>query len=344
MTAPHLRQADAAEVDAARLLLARLGVTAEELLTSASTRSPAPTFAAYVPIVSAAVGPGARRVYGSYWNRILDRWGERQLDELTPSEIRHMLEHTKTHVVTRRNARGGRGAAEHLLAALRCLYRHAEDDGLIAAPDNPARRVAKPRRLPSTRRAVPDDRLAEINHIAATTGNDPALDSLLLRLHTETACRRGGALALRPRDLDPDQCLISLREKGETVRWQPVSPTLMTYLLSHAEQRPAPPAGQLLRYSDGRPISARRYDYLWRRLGHHLPWVATQQISTHWLRHTTLTWVERNFGYAVARAFAGHTDSGGDRSATTTYVRATVAEVAAALSALTSEEHPLVTR
>jgi hypothetical protein len=41
------------------------------------------------------------------------------------------------------------------------------------------------------------------------------------------ACRRGGALALRPRNLDPDQCLVLLREKGETVRWQPVSPTLM---------------------------------------------------------------------------------------------------------------------
>ena len=48
--------------------------------------------------------------------------------------------------------------------------------------------------------------LAEINETAATTGNDPALDSLLLRLHTDTACRRGGALALRPQDLDPDQC------------------------------------------------------------------------------------------------------------------------------------------
>ena len=34
----------------------------------------------------------------------------------------------------------------------------------------------------------------------------------LLRLHTETACRRGGALALRPADLDPDQCLVLLRE------------------------------------------------------------------------------------------------------------------------------------
>jgi integrase/recombinase XerC len=344
MTAPHIHQAGAAEVDAARLLLSRLGVTAEELLTATPGRSPAPTFAAYVPIVSAAVGPGARRVYGSYWNRTVAKWGERRLDELAPSEIRQMLEHTKTHVVARRNARGGRGAAEHLLAALRCLYRHAEDDSLIAPADNPARRVAKPRRLPSTRRAVPDDRLAEINQVATTTGNDPALDALLLRLHVETACRRGGALALRPCDLDPEQCLISLREKGETVRWQPVSPTLMTHLLNHADERHAPPEEQLLRYADGRAITRRRYDYLWRRLGQHLPWVATQQISTHWLRHTTLTWVERNFGYAVARAYAGHTDSGGDRSATTTYIRATVTEVATALAALTGEEHPLTVR
>ena len=100
--------------------------------------------------------------------------------------------------MARRNARGGRSAAEHLVAALRCLYKHAEDDGLINQADNPARKVDKPRRLPTTRRALPDNRLAEINQVAATTGDDPELDTLLLRLHTETACRRGGALALRP--------------------------------------------------------------------------------------------------------------------------------------------------
>ena len=61
--------------------------------------------------------------------------------------------------MARRNNRGGRSAAEHLIAALRCLYRHAEDDGLITPADNPARKVPKPRRLPSTRRAVPDTRL-----------------------------------------------------------------------------------------------------------------------------------------------------------------------------------------
>jgi hypothetical protein len=120
------------------------------------------------------------------------------------------------------------------------MYKHAEEDALIDPAANPARKVEKPRRLPSTRRAVAGKRLAEINHTAATTGDDPELDTLLLRLHTETACRRGGALALRPQDLDPEQCLILLREKGETVRWQPVSPTLMAALLGHAGERNAP--------------------------------------------------------------------------------------------------------
>ncbi|HEV2255532.1 MAG TPA: site-specific integrase, partial [Streptosporangiaceae bacterium] len=132
-----------------------------------------------------------------------------------------------------------------------------------------------------------------------------------------------------------------LREKGETVRWQPVSPTLMARLAEHGQERGAPPGGQLLRYRNGRPITSRRYDGLWARIGRVLPWVRTQQVSMHWIRHTTLTWVERNFGYAVARAYAGHTDRGSDAGATTTYVRATPSEVAAALAALTGEPHPL---
>src|SRR2546430_1139236 len=107
-------------------------------------------------------------------------------------------------------------------------------------------------------------RLAAINEVAASTGDDRDLDTLLIRLHTETACRRGGALALRPQDLDPDQCLIFLREKGGTSRWQPVSPTLMRHLLAHHEQRGDGDRKQvLLRYRDGRPLTYRRYDSLW---------------------------------------------------------------------------------
>lgn len=111
-------------------------------------------------------------------------------------------------------------------------------------------------------------------------------------------------------------------------------------LLAHAEERGADAEGQLLRYRGGEPITSRRYDHLWQRLGRHLDWIRVQQVSTHWLRHTTLTWVERNFGYAVARAYAGH-NSGRDAGVTSTYVRADLTEVAAALAALAGEPHPL---
>ena len=103
-----------------------------------------------MPVVSAAVSAGTRRAYGSYWNRVVGHWGSRRLDEPTPSEIRQLMAYTKTHVVSRCNARGGRSAEEHLVAALRCLYQRAVDDGLIAEADNPARKVAKPRRLPTS--------------------------------------------------------------------------------------------------------------------------------------------------------------------------------------------------
>jgi integrase len=273
-------------IEAARLLLEKMGVGAADLFATPAARPEVPVFEDYIPKVSAAVAAGTRRVYGPYWNRVLQAWAHRRITEPTPLEIGQFAEQVKAAAVKRRNARGGRGAAEHLIAALRCLYNYAVADGILTEAENPAARVPKPRRLRSARMALPDHRLDELSQVAASTGNDPALDTLLLRLHMETACRRGGALALLPSDLDPQQCLIRLREKGETVRWQPVSPTLMAHLIAHAESRGGLSSGQrLLRYASGRPISARRYDYLWGRLGEQLPWVKTQQVSMHWIRH-----------------------------------------------------------
>jgi hypothetical protein len=67
--------------------------------------------------------------------------------------------------------------------------------------------------------------------------------------------------------------------------------------------------------------------------------VAAECVSTHWLRHTTLTWVQRHLGYGIARVYAGHTDSTGP--ATTIYIKADLHAVAAALSAMTGQPHPL---
>ena len=186
-----------ASVDAALLVLRSMGLSPEDLLAS-SNRPHVPTFAEYVPVVSATVTPASLRAYRPYWNRTVEQWGERHLDEPTPSEVKQLVAHVKANAVQRRNSRGGHNAAENLISALRCLYQRAVDDGLIDERDNPARKVDKPHRLPATRRALTDTEMAEINRVTAITGNDPELDTLILRLHTETACRRGGALALRP--------------------------------------------------------------------------------------------------------------------------------------------------
>jgi integrase/recombinase XerC len=69
-----------------------------------------------VPVVAAAVSSGTRRAYGSYWNRVVRAWGDRRIDESRPSEIEQHGAQVQANVVARRNARGRRSAAEHMVA------------------------------------------------------------------------------------------------------------------------------------------------------------------------------------------------------------------------------------
>jgi integrase/recombinase XerC len=182
--------ASAGDIAADRLLLQKMGIDPADLLRDPAGSSGIPTFADYIPRVSQAVGDGTRRVYSTYWNRVVEAWGPRLITSVSPLEISQLAQDIKANVTPRRNARGGQGAAEHLIGALRCMYNHAVADGILSAAENPAARVPKPGRSPSARMALPDSRLSEIAVVAASTGNDPALDSLIMRLHMETACRR----------------------------------------------------------------------------------------------------------------------------------------------------------
>ncbi|MFX0581070.1 tyrosine-type recombinase/integrase [Nocardia nepalensis] len=337
-TSPALAATPNAEtVAAARVLLTQMGISPADLV---ATCTEVPTFGQIVPAVRQRLTPGTRRTYGTHLDRLEREWTNRHLDDVSKPELDEMTELVRTTSRVNRASRGGATAAQHFVSAARCVYRYAEEKGWIRPSDNPAQQLAMPTRSTSRRYAIPAHQLAEIIDVAATTGNDPELDTLILRLHLETACRRSGALALRPHDLDPVQCLVYLREKEGTDRWQPVSPILMHHLIAHAQQRKSPQSEQLLRYRNGKPITRRRYDHLWNRIGDTLPWVRTQGITTHWLRHTTITWVERTFSYAVAREYAGHRSKTG--GTTTTYVKSHLQEVAAALTVLTGQQHPLV--
>ncbi len=330
---------DPATVSAARLLLHQLGVSIQDLMW---TPVAIPTIAEYLPTVIAAAGAGASATYSTYWNHVRTTLGHRRLDQVTPSEIEGLMRQIAAQRVRRRNSRGGVCAAEHLLAAMRAIYIRAIADELLPPHHNPAARVAKPRRRLSGRRALTGPELAAINSVVATTGNDVALDTLLMRLHLETACRRGAAIRLRQDDIDEHWCQVRLREKNDAVRWQPASPTLIASLVTHRHQRGThDPTAPLLRYRNGAPLSTRRYDHLWHRIGQNLPWVAAHGITTHWLRHTTITWVERHYGYGIARTYAGHADT--TTGSTATYIRSSTQEIATALAAFTGEAHPLAT-
>ncbi|WP_309236035.1 hypothetical protein [Amycolatopsis sp. SID8362] len=180
---------NAADLEAARLLLSRLGVDPADLLTepaNASDREPVPTINEWIPVVAGLVSASTAASYGSYWNKAQAAWDGRRMDTITASDIKTQAEIARRTALIRRNSRGGRNAAENFIAAIRCLYKHLVNDKRMDDRDNPAKRVTKPRRNPSTRRG-----LAELSDVVASTGNDPELDALICRLHVETACGHG---------------------------------------------------------------------------------------------------------------------------------------------------------
>jgi len=321
-----------------------LGVSIEELATAATaTGSPTQmTVAGFLPSVDAATSPGARDTYRPYWRRLVAEMGDRHLSAVKTSQLRAFANATRVNAVVRANSRHGVSAQENCVGALRAFFRVAVEDGYITK--NPTEGIEKPRRLPSRRRFFSDEEVAEIYDVTMNGGDDPALDTLLLRFHLETGARRGGALGLRIRDLDESRQCVRLREKNYTERWQPVSRTLLEALTAHAEcrggQRPddavfrrLPSRGKAV----GVPITRRRYNTLVARWGRSIPWVKELGVSIHWCRHHATSCIERIAGLAVARAFAGHTEG---REVTLTYTSASFQEVARAVAIYTGEEHP----
>ncbi|MEJ2855525.1 MULTISPECIES: DUF2399 domain-containing protein [unclassified Saccharothrix] len=216
---------------------------------------------------------------------VLAAWGSRRLTGPDDGEVTRFLEHGRETAVVRRSSNGGNGAALHAYYALGAVFRYGVDHELIGVRQNVMDRVSKPDEADSKRHGLSPQLVAEILTAARSTGNDRALDALILRFHLETACRTGGALALRRRDLGLDQCLVRLRENGFTQRWQPVSPTLMEYLDHHArEQGARDEDSRVLRFSNGDPLTKKRYETLGNRVGKHVESVRVLGITAHWLR------------------------------------------------------------
>lgn len=322
------------------------GMTLEQLLAEAGVTVPTVSVKNYLSVVVEATDVGARKTYAPYWRLLVDEYGDVAVNAVLPSMVSALAIKAKTNAVKRSNSRNGVSAQENCVAALRKFFDVALHDKKVS--ENPAAHVKKPSRRDSNRRAFSEKELAELFTVTANGGNDPVLDTLLLRFHLETGARRGGALALTRDGIDAHSQCVLLKEKGDTKRWQPVSKTLLDALLAHVDARGTGDATELVfRFKPrkgvdvGQPISRKRYDTLVNRWKKALPWVSQHGVSIHWCRHHATSSIERLAGYAVARQFAGHS-SGGE--VTTTYIKALPHEVARAVELYTGEPHPLTQR
>lgn len=295
-----------------------------------------PTLAAYIETIAPTFTPATAATYRPYWRLGVAELGDRRLVEVTTEDLTTVVADAAARAQRNRPGSTGRATRETCVAALRALFRRAVDAGLITA--NPAAALTKPRRARSRRRALDDHELAELIDAVRTTSRDPDLDLLVMRFHLESGARREGALNLRRRDLDPKRATVWLREKGDSEREQPVSPTLIALLERHVDARAYGDGSEaVFQITTGVPMSARRYSTIVDHARTCLDWADRTPVSAHVLRHTAMTAVGRLAGYPVAQAFAGHAPP----SVTGRYLHASIAEVATAVATLTGEAHPL---
>lgn len=324
----------------ARMLLEEahsLGLDLADLI-AADTAGAArmPTVRAYVEAIAPTFSAATAATYRPYWRLAAARLGARRLADVTLQDLTAVVDDAGARAQRCRPDSTGRASRESCVAALRAVFRRATNAGLITV--NPAASLTKPRRVRSRRRALDDSELAEVIDAVRTTSRDPDLDLLVIRFHLESGARREGALNLRRRDLDPKRATVWLREKGDSEREQPVSPSLVALLERHANVRASAHLDEpVFRTSDGAVMSARRYDTVFVHARACLDWSDRTPVSAHVLRHTAITAVGRLAGYPAAQAFAGHAPP----SITGRYLHASLAEVAGAVAALTGEPHPL---
>ena len=295
------------------------------------------------------------RVYDTNWKRLEALFGQVDIADLKASDVievallaeKECIEYWD-EVNKSREQRGlplkeftGANRYNACLDAISVVFNKAVEQELV--PANRTHSIPRKEINTPKRHGLTKNQEEELLETALSGGNDPILDHLILWTQLETAARMGGILKLQMRDLDTQRQSITLVEKRSKKREQPVTKELMESLIRFAKSRGAEQlSDSVFRFLPNKngvssPLSSKRFETLWKRMGKSLPWVSAQGISGHYLRHTVLTWVDRTSGHSVARAYAGH--SAGDT--TDSYTKVGFTEIVNAHSSITGSLHPL---
>lgn len=294
-----------------------LGISPAEALEAlgklgdAPVNKKAPTVNEVIPEVDKLVRAETKRASKPYWLFLAEEHGDKSLDDIDKPMLEALLlrlEEAPRQSVKRKNWKNGSGAKRSAVHAWRRMWEYAIDKGFTAK--NPAQALRMPKRLPNERRGLTRAEVEMIYEVAASTGDDPTLDCVLIRLLLETGCRRMGALKLTTGSLKHDKQTLVFEEKNGKTREMPISLVLQQNLIELARSRGASfddDKSCLLRYANGTPLTDRRFDYLFRRIQTAKPFSDAANVSAHWLRHTAIRWIERSSSEATAATFAGHT-------------------------------------
>jgi integrase/recombinase XerC len=299
-----------------RAVVEALGLSAEDLRALAEALERTEVVVSVEELVQAhlSVLPAHHR-YGKSLERLAHWAGDRPASSVSAGEIAEWARRAGDEGRQDPKSRHGIGAEEAFVLAARAAYGAGIVAGLVRV--NPAADVPLPERPSSRRTALTFEELKQVHLAAVAHSRDPELDDLVFQFLRETACRRRGVLRLARRDLAPATRSVRLTEKYGKQRWMPVSAHLVDRLLSHADARHRGCDRVLHRLGEAH-MTDKWFEGFARRM-QALPWAAELGVSAHWIRHTTLTDIERIAGVRVAAAYAGHAD--GSFGVTGTYTK-----------------------
>lgn len=285
----------------------------------------------YVPLAMGSMAPSTQRGWATYAREIVERWGERELEDVLSTEIATAAQQIQERAKRRAVSIEGAGARAGFISCCRAVWRRAITDR--KCDHNPAAHVELPtRREVRSRRALNNDELARVQGILAS-GSDPDLALLVFRLCLETGCRRNELLGLHTQSLRLTEYgyTLGLRvgAKNDSGRDLPI-----TDVLAHAiGQLAGTRIGKdwqvervpLLRNKRGQAITHRWLENAAARIRREEPTLGDPAVvffTWHVLRHTAATLMERAGGFAAAQYYLGHAASGGSATAVTlTYTK-----------------------
>lgn len=273
------------------------------------------------------VGYSTAEVYKAPLARLIDRYGDYHVGEVTAADVSAYLSELGKMGYSRRSVQMHRDI-------INMIYNHAIVAGDAAA--NPCAAVSLPRNLPSSTRELPTDE--EIRTIRQRTDHPFALFSLLCLYG---GLRRGEALALRYEDIDRAAGLIHVRRAVEFMGNNPHIKDPKTkagtrdvpLLAPLAAILPREKRGFIVSMGNDKPLTKSSYRKRWaaycRDIG--------VDITAHQLRHGYATILyEAGIPDKDAQELLGHSDIAVTRNIYTHIRQSRREETAARLNAFLS--------